>query len=181
MELSNLYKTLKWHEHQRDKVPGESVGLFITLPSEIAEQYPTEGKEGQDSSPPHLTLLYIGDIPTQFEEKILEVVKQVCENFRKFKVKIKKPRKWINDKNQTIYHSPIASSKLVKLHDALKQAFDLNQIPYSKKYPDFKPHVTIEYVNEGEQPKFQNIKPEGEFIVEGIWIWRLNRALYVFT
>lgn len=179
MELSNLYKTLKWHESSRDKQPGESVGLFITLPSEIAEQYPSEGKEGEDSSPAHLTLLYIGDVPMHFEDKILEVVQQVCENFKKFKVKIKSPKKWINDENQTIYHSPIASSKLTNLHNMLEKSFELNQIPFSRKYPEFKPHVTIEYVNEGEKPKFKDVKPEGEFVVESVWVWGLTEP-YMF-
>lgn len=36
---------------------GEKVGLFIQVPENIARQFPT--KEGEDSSPPHITLLYI--------------------------------------------------------------------------------------------------------------------------
>jgi 2'-5' RNA ligase len=111
-------------------------------------------------------------MPPQFEEKIIEVVKTVCENFKKFKVKIKAPRKFINDDNQTIYHSPIASSKLHVLNDTLRAAFQLNQIPFSQKYPEFKPHVTICYQNEGELSEFRNIKPEGEFIVDQVWCWR---------
>jgi hypothetical protein len=45
MDLTNLYRTLSWHKNERDNPPGKSVGLFITLPSDLAEQYPIEGRQ----------------------------------------------------------------------------------------------------------------------------------------
>jgi len=169
MELTSLYKTLKWHETQKDREANESVGLFIALPQEFAEQYP---EKSEDTSPPHITVLYLGDTPPQFEDSIIEVAKEVCENFKKFKIKIKKPKTFENHKNQTIYHSPIFSPKLHIFNKTLKRAFQLRQIPIDSKFPDYKPHITIEYVDQGEERKFEDVRPEGEFVVDGVWLWR---------
>jgi 2'-5' RNA ligase len=158
---------------QRDRASNESVGCFITLPSELAKQYPSNGKQGEDTSPPHVTTFYIGDILPQFEEPMLEVMKQVCENFKQFKIKIKKPKTFENDKGQIIYHSPIVSPKLVVLNATLQKAFQLRQLPYSRKWPEFKPHCTIAYCDNKEQLKeYEHIQPEGEFMAENIWVWR---------
>ena len=34
----------------RDPKPGESVGLFIVLPSEISEQFPSQAKQKEDET-----------------------------------------------------------------------------------------------------------------------------------
>lgn len=107
-----------------------------------------------------------------FEEKLIEVVQNVCENFRCFNVKIGKPKIFVNDEGQTIYHSPILSSKLQFLHAKLKSEFEFAQLPYSTKYSEFKPHITIEYVNQGEERRFSHICPQGSWEVNSVWIWR---------
>jgi 2'-5' RNA ligase len=169
LDLKSLYKTISWHKADRDHPTGEKVGLFIQVPEHIASQFPS--KEGEDSSPPHITLLYIGNLPANFESKLDEVVGNVCEKFKCFTVKIGKVRSWVNDEGQKVYHSPIVSSRLKTLHATLKSEFQFAQLPYSTKYPDFKPHITIEYVNQGESPKFSHICPQGSWEVDSVWLW----------
>lgn len=178
MNLLDIYELVDWHQNNRDKPPGESVGLFIPLPRDLASQYPPKG-EGRDSSPPHVTLLYCGTVPGHMENKMEEVCREACSSFKSFSVKIKKPRKFVNDKNETIRHSPVASIRLKRFHDYMKEAFIQAGLPVSDKYPEFKPHITIEYVAEGEKSQYKDIKPQGIFEVEEVHLWGTTQP-YVF-
>lgn len=179
IDLKSLHGILNWHD-SRDVPFGEKVGLFIAVPAWVAEQFPKEGKAGEDSSPPHITLLYIGSLPKNFEDKLKDVVRDVCDNFKSFNVRLGSVKKFVNDEQQKVFHSPIKSKKLKLLHETLKHAFQQNQLPFSTKYPEFKPHITIEYVNLGEKPKFRNVCPEGEWEVDHVWIWRCFSSGNVF-
>src|SRR5574342_777113 len=96
-DIGYIYKTMLWHENNKDHKPNESVGFFIPVPNEIAEQFPTDGKEGEDSSPTHITLLQCGQLPESFEKKIVEVSSKFLENEKPFLVSLKKPSKFFNE------------------------------------------------------------------------------------
>ena len=167
--LSDLYKVLNWHYIDRDRQPGESVGIFSVLPKELADQFPP--KQGHDNSPPHVTICYIGDIPLIWENKVVAVVEAVCSKFRPFTVRLGSPKKLINPKGEEVFYSPVKSKKLYDFHDYLKQTLLLNQIPVDSKFPEYKPHVTIEYVEQGCERKFADICPTGEWQIDSVWLW----------
>lgn len=175
-DLKLIYQTVLWHNSQREHKPGESVGIFIALPEEISKQFP---QLKEDSSPAHITVLYCGDLPLSFEETLKQTVIKCCENIKPFTVSLKKPKKFVNDKNQTIFHSPVKSSKLDNFHETLKKALLINQVPVSNKFPEFKPHCTIEYVEEGQEPKYGDIVPVGEWEVNSCWIWGASQPYLV--
>lgn len=150
-DLRSLYKTISWHQNQRDHKPGESVGVFATVPTNLAKQFPNDGKEGEDSSPPHVTVLFVGDMQIQLEERLKETVESICEKTKPFTVSIEKPRRFINDKDQTVIHSPIKSNRLHDFHDELKKQLLSNQVQVDNKFPEYKPHVTIEYIDKGKK------------------------------
>jgi 2'-5' RNA ligase len=167
-DLKLIYKILQWH------TPSDSVGVFAPLPPEIANQFPVDGKESEDTSPSHITLVYLGDLPQQFEEAVREIVNDVCVETKPFTVKLSKPKTFVNDKNQTIIHSPVVSGRLQKFHNNLKDRLLKNSIPVSNKFPEYKPHVTIEYVGEEEDSQYGDVKPEGDWIVDSVWIWGMS-------
>ena len=169
-DLQSIAKTLVWHH--RDNEHKDSIGIFAVLPKEIARQFPEEGKQAEDNSPAHVTVLYIGSVLPAVENKLLNVVKDVCEKTKPFKAQLKKPRKFINDKGQIILHSPVKSSRLVRFHENLRTALLNAGIQVDNKFPEFKPHVTIAYVNsKKELKKYKEVKPEGEWIVDSVWLW----------
>jgi 2'-5' RNA ligase len=180
-DLSSLYKVISWHNDSRsnDHKPGESAGIFAVLPADIAKQFPKDGKELEDTSPVHVTVCYIGDFPIHLEHKLESVVRNVCTKIKPFKVKLGSPRKFINDKNQTIIHSPVKSKKLHNFHDILKYALLQNQIQVSNKFPEFKPHITIEYVPENDVSRYKHLKPYGEWVIDSIWLWGLSEPYLI--
>lgn len=169
-DLSQIAQTLIYHARDNDHV-GE-VGIFAVLPKEIARQFPDEGRQETDKSPSHITILYLGSVLPALEKKLLRVVNEVCEATKPFVASLKRPRKFVNDKGQIILHSPVKSGRLVRFHDNLRAALLNAGIQVDNKFPEFKPHITIAYCNNKKELKqYKEIRPEGEWIVNSIWIW----------
>ena len=171
MDLKQAYKILSWHNTSRDKPPGESVGLFIPLPENLSKQFPPDGKAQEDTSPCHVTLYYIGELENSKQQDMIGVVRSVAKITKPFQVSLAPSNFFVNKKNQKIIHSPVIGEDLQKLHYVVQGAFKFLELPFLDKYPEYKPHVTIEYVNEGEQEKYGNLSPRGEWLVDHFWIW----------
>src|SRR3990167_8595196 len=123
-DLSLLYKILNWHNETHHD---NSVGLFIPIPQELSQQFPEDGRQGEDSSPAHITLLYIGQFSQHLEPKLITIIKNVCDCTRPFPVRFAKIRKFVNEKKQEIYHVPVKSNRLIQLHNTLKNELQRNQ------------------------------------------------------
>lgn len=178
-DLTQIAKTLIYHA--RDNEHKGEVGLFAVLPKEISKQFPVEGRQETDKSPSHITILQLGSVVPGLEKKLLRVVNEVCEATKPFIVKLKKPRKFVNDKGQVILHSPVKSNRLVRFHDNLKAALLNAGISVDDKFPEFKPHITIAYCNNRKELKhYRQFKPEGTWIVDNIWIWSTRSPHLVF-
>ena len=156
----------------------EHVGLFIPLPERLARQYPPDGKEGEDSSPPHLTLVYIGDVPDDRIDELRAVLTRIVQAIPPLELKLQPPTTFKNDEGQTILHSPVSGPLLERAHNAIdgalkRRGFDV------QGYDEFKPHVTIEYVDPGAQPKFSYVEPKGQWVADsvGFWVGEDRRSL----
>src|SRR3990167_5744203 len=112
ISLKELYDTISWHNLNRDKEIGESVGVFAVLPNDIAKQFPLEGREGRDTSPSHVTVCYIGKFPAKYEKRLCKIVSDFCSQCKPFKVKLGKVKKFKNADGEKIIHSVVLSRKL---------------------------------------------------------------------
>ena len=148
----------------------EHVGLFIPLPERLARQYPPDGKEGEDSSPPHLTLVYIGDVPDDKVAELRDVLKRIVQAIPPLELKLLPPTTFKNDDGQTIVHSPVSGPLLERAHNAIDTALKRRGFDV-QGYDEFKPHVTIEYVDPGEQPKFNYVAPKGQWMADSVGFW----------
>ena len=177
--LKQIAQTIIWHH--KDKTHKDSVGIFAIVPTQIAKQFPVEGRQKEDLSPTHVTILQLGSVLPTLEKKLLRVVNEVCEATKPFLVSLKRPRKFTNDKGQIILHSPVKSGRLVKFHDNLHAALLNSGIQVDNKFPEFKPHVTIAYANNRKELKYyRQFKPEGEWFVNSIWIWSTKSPHLIF-
>lgn len=113
----------------------------------------------------HVTVLYIEDMfmtPEQFYV-INNALHEVSNNLVEFEVRAaelsrfeKVMRAW-DEKGGYIPAEPtdaiiykLESDDLHKLRDGIIALFDAYEIPYSKKFKDFKPHITVGYVPHGQ-------------------------------
>lgn len=148
----------------------ESVGLFLPLPERLARQYPPEGREGEDSSPVHVTFVYIGDVEDERLDELEGVLRRVLQAVPPLDLKLLPPRTFESDSGQTILHSPVHCPGMKEAHDALKGALERRGFNV-EAYPDFKPHVTIEYIDHGERSKLQHIEPTGRWRADSVGFW----------
>jgi 2'-5' RNA ligase len=177
-DLSLIYKTVHWHQNNNSHA-GE-VGLFVLLPSSESNKFPDAGRHGHDESPPHITVVYLGSVPKELEAKLKRVVQSVCERTNPFQVTYGKVAKFETDKGDKVYHTPVKSSRLVKFHDELKKELQRNQLPVNTKFPEYKPHITIEYVAAGTEPKFIEQNFVGGFTVDSVWIWGSSNPQMIY-
>ena len=178
MEQSQVYKIVKWHKTKEE--PGKNVGIFVPLPEDIANQFPPEGKEGEDSSPAHVTVLYVGDLEdSEKQEELIDVVQKTASVLGSFEVNLGRVEEFVNDENQRVTHSPVEGKDLHKLHNIMKGVLKFMKISFSDKYPEYKPHVTIEYISKGEEERFGNVRPQGSWLIDHFWVWGADKPYMV--
>jgi 2'-5' RNA ligase len=180
LDLKQTYNVLSYAYNKQQRAHGESVCIVLVPPSEISEQFSVAGKIAEDKSPHHVTVGYLGTVPVELEDKVVRVVQNVCSQTKAFPVKLGKIGLFENEK-EIVYHSTIKSRRLHKLHDALKLAFSLAQMPLDATYPTYTPHMTIEYVSAGSEPQHvPEQPPAGEWQADSVWIWGFEQPHLVF-
>lgn len=100
----------------------------------------------------HVTLLYIGDnVEIDVLAEAVKATYAVTAATRPFTVRTSRVMSFpINPADQEA-HPVVARIESDALHDlqaGLRAAFDGAGIDYSKKFPDYKPHVTLSYAEE---------------------------------
>jgi len=153
---------------------GESVGLFIPLPKDLAKQFPDLGKN--DSSPSHVTFLYIGDFKDkEQQEKLVEVLR---ETMRKWWPGAKATLNGLeyfdhHDKDRRIPHVAVDFDKdLSGFKHRVKQELSDEGIEVGDKFPEFKPHVTLSYMP-GMDSEWEGEVPEGSWNFDEMEVWGL--------
>lgn len=109
--------------------------------------YNTPGNN-QAASDMHITIISLGDgIPVSTLAKVMSVCYEITSNTAPFTVTVDRIDSFKPGQDGTPIIMPILSDEIHKLEQVLKAKLDENQIEYSKKFPEFKPHVTLSYVD----------------------------------
>jgi len=100
----------------------------------------------------HVTLLYIGnDVPIAALAEALKATFSVTSTTRPFTVQTNRVTcfpKNDNDKGKSPIICRIDSDPLHDLQAKIRTAYDDAGIEYSKKFPEYKPHMTLAYADE---------------------------------
>jgi 2'-5' RNA ligase len=155
-----------------------NVGLFIPLPEELAEEYPVNE---EDPSPPHVTLLYVGEVPKDREEEFIGIVSSVL---------MTEPgpiRAWTNGVDkfvhptdpQTVFFTPIRFSRdLGMIRDRITLALGAKGFPVANSFPlAYTPHTTLEYrPGTDHEHGYEGLVPDGAWEFSSIEIWGLPKV-----
>jgi 2'-5' RNA ligase len=167
---------MNWHESQKDK--NKMVNLSIPISTELSKKFP----EDVDKTPKHIVLLFVGNFNPLFENKLKEIVQNVCSNYRPFNIKIgKRQRKFYDNDGNKISYFPIFSRKLKEINNVLRQELLRNKISVDSKQLEYIPHVKIETIKEGERPKFKKLRfDENQVLrVENLWVWGTGNPIMI--
>jgi 2'-5' RNA ligase len=126
--------------------------------------------ETESTSEYHITVLCFADNwPISEVAKAMEAAYEVVSQIKPFLVKVDTvtcfPK---HEDNLVPIIAKVKSDDLQDLNKKLKKAFDKVDVEYSKKFKDFKPHITLSYANkEIEQFKIDTV----EFAVQEVVLW----------
>lgn len=147
-------------------------GIFAIVPKELAKQFPSLGKH--DSSKPHITVLFIGKVPKKQEELLKKTIKEVLKDQKPFKVKLDDRVSYFPATKQSdnckVAKIKIISDDLHELNKKLKKAVKDAGIEMEDNFPTYKPHITLEYMEEGKE-KYDGDVPHGSFTIEKVELW----------
>lgn len=143
------------------KVP-ESTGRLLN-------QIDVPGKK-ESISEYHVTMLFFGeDWPIKEVSKTLEATYEALKDVKPFTIKTSKVMSFPKPEDEPCaIIARVESDELHDLNDKLKKKFDKVGIEYSKKFKEYKPHITLAYADEEiDESKFDTIK----FEVNNLVLW----------
>jgi len=152
------------------------VGFFIPLPEELAEAFPSLAPE--DTSPAHITFLYVGEVPKEKEADFLAAAREAL-------AEIEGPVRSHYGELEYFVHPAMGRQVAVVLHRFSRDLAGLRWklrdklldagLQVDDSFPlIYRPHTTLAYL-EGTDSEYDGPIPKGAFPFEGIEVWGLPK------
>ena len=153
----------------------EGSGVFLPLPKEISEHYPSKK---EDSSPQHITIIYFGNIPSKDRLLYRKAVQNAVNKIDKIgECEIGK-KKYMNHENQTIAYNPIKCEKLKELRkNIIKNCKEMNLEIKDEFKNEYVMHTTIAYLDKGSKCDEEGYS--GKFNPTNIEIWGFEKNMKI--
>ena len=155
------------------------VGLFIPVPEPLSEQFPKLGKE--DTSPPHVTLLYVGSVPKERQPEFKAVVSGALgREPGPVYASFGEPDFFVQpDKGRRVWFSRVEFSKdVAAIRDRVWNALSEAGFDVQHSFPlSFVPHATLAYV-EGDShshARWVGVVPKGAWSFDSVEVWGLGK------
>ena len=151
---------------------GTEVGFFIPLSADLASQYEVKP---EDTSPPHVTFLYVGRVPADREAKFLAVAHAVLQSAPPVFGVLNGVDSFVHeDKNRRVLYSRVSfSHDLRPLRDRLWEALTKAGFDVQHSFKDFVPHVTLEYRDGVNDAVWHGAAPSGSWECKTVEVWGL--------
>lgn len=145
--------------------------IGIKIPEATARVLAEIPVDGEPSAHPHITILNLGDdVPIPTLADMMVAAYDVAAKHSPFTVRTSLVSSFPSEDSVPII-ARIESDELHDLWNDLRNAFDQVDLEYSKKFPNFSPHVTLAWAD--EQPEDQRI-PTIEWGAHELCIWGGN-------
>lgn len=156
---------------------GTGVGLFFPLPKDLASQFPT--KE-EDTSPPHVTFLYVGGVPKARQQEFLGVLERAFLDVDKeVSASLDGLDCFVNPPKGKVVFSRIRFSRdLSNLRDRVKASLEEAGFEVGDHFPRYNPHTTIEYL-EDLQGVWKGVPPVGSWNFNSVDVWGLPKRYVI--
>lgn len=117
----------------------------------------------------HITMAIVGkNLPIDQIVKVITACYTLCESTKPFNVGIAYRTSFQDHGSGFPIIARVISPALHILHENLKEKLEIFGIKYSKKFPEYKPHVTLSYSS--SQPPDLEVKPM-VWTVSSISVW----------
>lgn len=170
--LDNTPKTANRLISKRAAPDKQRAGIFARLPKGLAKQFPSLGEH--DDSDPHVTVLYIGEVPNNMFDTLEGIVKDVAKEHKPFEAKLDDKVSYFPASKHSdgckVAKLSIISKDLHKLNKSLKKALSERNFDFANHFPVYKPHITLEYMKPPKE-KYDTEFPKGSWKVTEVEIW----------
>lgn len=155
---------------------GTSTGIFIPLPESLAQQFPPLS---EDSSPPHVTLLFVGDV-TGREEVFVDVVRRFFEQERgPILARLAGLDYFTGQTGRVVFTRVHFSNDMGALRDRLSSCLQDAGFEVENSFPlAYTPHVTLAYTDD-PYFRWEGQVPVGSWAFRSVEIWGLPEAVEV--
>ena len=170
VQLRNVHDYMSHSKTAAQTGDGKSVGLFIPLPEELAAQYPTKEK---DTSPPHATFLYIGEVPKAKEKDLLEVLSAAFSKQGPVHASLGELDRFMNVDAKVVFSRLRFSRDLSKFRDQVREDLESAGFEVADSFLRWNPHVTIEYMDHADE--WEGTPPTGSWSFNGMDLWGLPK------
>lgn len=122
--------------------------IALKIPLDISDKLSKIKVDGKKESPEeyHITMFYFdGKLKIDDVCKITKTMNSVLGRFSPPKISFKEVSYFPKGDDGFPVVVPILSDDLIEVRKSLAKAFDKEKINYSKKWPEFKPHLTLAY------------------------------------
>ncbi len=140
--------------------------IGMELPKEVAQTLPLFlGRESGDPVGAHVTLVYIGtkkDVDPNQIAIIEETCSYIASQTDRLRGQIAGTHRFPESKHtdgKEVAYAGVNVDGLKEMRQNLVDLLDLYDIPYSKDFSTYVPHVTLEYVEKGEETPDLNFDP----------------------
>lgn len=151
--------------------------LMFTLPEETSRVLSElEVPEGVPEHNKHITVVYLGkDVPIETIARLLPVLHEVTSKTVPFSVSTDHITTFPAGDDGVPVIAKVVSPELHAFRANICQAMDDAGVEYDKKYPDYKPHVTLTYAKD-MSTKFELDIPEISWPTHELVLWGSNRG-----
>jgi len=170
--------TVRFGSAEDGKKTGDrtGVGLFIPLPEDQCEGFPSRAPE--DNSPCHVTFLYVGDVAKERESEFLQILE---DTFMEFKAPVRGVTGPVDyfpqpDKDRRVAYLPLRFDRdLASLRWKVRDALISNDFQVDDSFPlVYKPHTTLSYMD-GVGSVYVDDVPVVDWTFDGMEVWGLPR------
>jgi 2'-5' RNA ligase len=151
--------------------------LMFPLPEETARVLgELDVPEGTPEHNKHITVVYIGkDVPIERIASLLPVLFDVTSKTLPFSAATDHVTTFPAGDDGVPVIAKVSSPELHAFRASICQAMDDAGIDYDKKFPDYKPHVTLTYAKDPET-EFELEIPEIRWMCSELTLWGSNRG-----
>jgi len=156
----------------KERKPWEEVGLFFPLPKHLAKQFPSLGEN--DTSPSHITFLYVGEIAPEEGDRFLEVLQNIHGKWwPEVTATLGKLAHFEHpDKDRRVAHVQVEFDKdLSGMKHRVRQELTDAGFVVQDSFPEYRPHVTLAYMDGADHPDYDGPIPEGSWDIHGVEVW----------
>ena len=164
-----------------EKTAGETswkeVGVFIPLPEELSGQFPTLS---EDSSKPHVTFLYIGEVPKGQGELLKKTVREFFLQERgPIMARLSGVDYFTGQTERVAYSKVHFSTDMGAMRDRLASKLQDAGFAIENKFPlAYAPHVTLSYM-QNPHDRWNGNAPRGEWHFHEVELWGLTEAFSI--